>query len=121
MIPCRAYRAAVAGAALAAGTLAAGTLAAGCDARPPARDAARTDAVSTAHAMGVVAPAATPRASTGAVDEQTFRLGEFGTVHVLHASGAPLAGTAPAHTVVSSPAAATCSCSASIAGRTSRA
>ena len=74
--------------------LAAALAVAACEARPPH---SRADAVvATAHALQPVAAAG----ATGAVQEQTFRFDAFGTVHVLYAGAAPLAGGTPAHTVV---------------------
>ncbi|GJG87099.1 virulence protein [Gemmatimonadetes bacterium T265] len=84
-------------------------LALGCDARGSsagARDDRRTgaptggDGLPAAVATATALPVRATSASRGAVAEQTFRFGAFGLVHVLHAGAAPLAGTAPAHTVV---------------------
>ncbi len=73
----------------------------GADPRAAAGDAATGPTVATAHALPVAAPPrGGPPPGPDAVTEQSFRFGAFGLVHVLHAGAAPLAGTAPAHTVV---------------------
>lgn len=74
-------------------------LVAGCEARPPAGGGA-SGAPRAGAAVTNALPLSTAPAARGAVVEQTFRFGAFGTVHVLHAGAAPLAGTAPARTVV---------------------
>ncbi len=85
----------------------AAALCGGCDARPPAtrpgdavRDAASAPAPRAAVATASALPAPSSAAGHAPVGEQTFRFGAFGLVHVLHAGPAPLAGAAPAHTVV---------------------
>ena len=58
-------------------------------------DVASPSAVAIAHALPVAAP--TAQRDT---NETMFRFAAFGTVHVLHAGTAALAGSAPAHTIV---------------------